>query len=107
MIVFPTHNCVGENGKTRINSQIHCTSTTISCIVSIVSKANVFIVLSEFAGMASPCSAELLVKLLVPVKFNEIVVAAKIAPPMRAELLIKLLVPLKASTHCTSTIFAC
>ena len=53
-------------------------------------------VLLTFAEMAPPCNAELLLKLLVPVKLREMLAAVKIAPPsLFAELLIKLLVPLK------------
>ena len=40
-------------------------------------------------------SAELLMKLVVPLKFSDVLKAAKMAPPWYAELLMKLLVPLK------------
>ena len=60
--------------------------------------------MSEFAEMAPPCIAELLMKLLVPVKPNDVSTAARIAPPLFAALLIKMLVPLKVSAPTAVTI---
>ena len=61
-------------------------------------------VLFRSAKMAPPCNvANLLWKVLIPVKHNNLLLDAQIAPPLFAELPVKLLVVLKVSVTLAAT----
>ena len=66
-------------------------------LVNLSAPSNVSVLL-RIAKMAPPCTAELLLKLLVRVKLNEMLVDALIAPPLSCdELLLKLLFPMNVN----------
>ena len=75
-------------------------------LVKVLAPLNVSVLL-RIAKMAPPCIAELLLKLLVPVKLKEMLLSAAIAPPLTcAEFLLKLLVPVKLKEMLVATAIA-